>query len=295
MIFVDGVGIGKKDLSNNPFFKYGNKTFQTFFKDIPYNKKPVLKGNYAYLFPSDPILGVEGLPQSGTGQTSIFCGVNAPNIIGKHFGPYPYSTLVPYIKEHNIFRSFKENDYETAFANAYPQRFFDYINEGHKRLSVTTMSCIMTDIKLNRYEELLAGNAVSAEMTNEKWKNNLGYEIPVITGKTAAENLLRISGKNKFTLYEFFLTDYFGHGRYADEMEHYYSVFDEFLYTIFANLDYSNTTLLICSDHGNFEDLSTRTHTLNPSITITAGKYAKYLFENIKNISHIKHAITSLI
>jgi len=295
MIFVDGVGIGKKDIANNPFFKYGFKTFETFFKDIPYNKKPVLKGSNLYLFPSDPLLGVEGLPQSGTGQTSIFCGVNAPNIIGKHFGPYPYSTLVPYIKDRNIFKFFIDNDYETAFANAYPQRFFDYINEGHKRLSVTTMSCILTDIKLNKYDELLKGNALSAEITNEKWKNNLEYDIPVITGQQAAKNLLNLSSKNKFTLYEFFLTDYFGHGRYADEVEHYYNVFDDFLFTILAELDYNNTTLVICSDHGNFEDMSIKTHTLNPSLTITAGKFAKNLYENIKNISHIKHSITSLI
>lgn len=295
VIFIDGVGIGKKDPINNPFFKYGFKTFEKFFRGIPYNEKQVLFGNRSYLFPSDPLLGIEGLPQSGTGQTSIFCGINAPKIIGKHFGPYPYSTLIPYIKEQNIFKYFKDNNYETAFANAYPKQFFDYINEGHKRLSVTTLSCILTDIKLNRYEELKSNKALSMEITNEKWKNNLNYDIPIIEPTLAAQNLLSLSQKNKFTLFEYFLTDYFGHGRYPDVVEHYHNILDEFLYYIMSNLDYDKTTLLICSDHGNFEDMSIKTHTLNPCLTISAGKYAKNLFENIKDISQIKQSITCLI
>ncbi|MEJ2103946.1 MAG: hypothetical protein P8X47_05135 [Ignavibacteriaceae bacterium] len=35
MVFIDGVGIGKNDELNNPFFKYGFKTFQNIFGAIP--------------------------------------------------------------------------------------------------------------------------------------------------------------------------------------------------------------------------------------------------------------------
>jgi len=106
MIFIDGVGIGNKDYSSNPFFKYGFKTFEKFFGGIPSLQNSKLETDNRFLFPVDACLGVEGLPQSGTGQTSIFCGINAPRIIGQHFGPYPYSTLVPIIKEKNIFKYF---------------------------------------------------------------------------------------------------------------------------------------------------------------------------------------------
>ncbi|MEO8231269.1 MAG: metalloenzyme, partial [Ignavibacteriota bacterium] len=62
MIFIDGVGIGKKDYEFNPFFKYGFETFEKIFGEIPYLENQYLNKNEIYLFPSDARLGVEGLP-----------------------------------------------------------------------------------------------------------------------------------------------------------------------------------------------------------------------------------------
>ena len=47
-------------------------------------------------------------------------------------------------------------------------------------------------------------------------------------------------------------------------------------------------TLLICSDHGNLEDISVKMHTRNPALTIAAGKYGEYLYHSIKDLSDIK-------
>jgi bisphosphoglycerate-independent phosphoglycerate mutase (AlkP superfamily) len=56
-------------------------------------------------------------------------------------------------------------------------------------------------------------------------------------------------------------------------------------------MNQSELTLIICSDHGNFEDLSVKTHTLNPALTITAGKYARNLAEGIQDLTDIKPTI----
>jgi bisphosphoglycerate-independent phosphoglycerate mutase (AlkP superfamily) len=53
-------------------------------------------------------------------------------------------------------------------------------------------------------------------------------------------------------------------------------------------------TLVICSDHGNFEDISVKMHTLNPAIGMTAGKDAEYLAKRIKKLYDIKPAIMEL-
>jgi bisphosphoglycerate-independent phosphoglycerate mutase (AlkP superfamily) len=66
---------------------------------------------------------------------------------------------------------------------------------------------------------------------------------------------------------------------------------DEFLLTLLNELNKNKITLIICSDHGNLEDLSTKTHTRNPALTITAGKNAKEIFNTVKDISQIKSAI----
>jgi 2,3-bisphosphoglycerate-independent phosphoglycerate mutase len=291
LIFIDGVGIGKEDYEFNPFFKYNFKTFTNIFGKIPSLKNQVLIKDDIFLFPSDARLGIDGLPQSGTGQTSIFCGVNAAKIIGKHFGPYPYSTLIPIISEKNIFKYYLSKNKKTFFANAYPKVFFDYIKSGKSRFSVTTLSCKMNGMRFNTVTNVRKGKALTAEITNERWNTKLEYNLPIIKPKTAANRLLKIASQNSFTAYEYFLTDHIGHGRYDGEIDKTINIIDEFLYSIITELDKKNLTLVICSDHGNFEDLSIKTHTLNPSITITAGKHAESLFDEIKNISQIKPAI----
>lgn len=291
MIFIDGVGIGKEDYEHNPFFNYGFKTFSQLFGSIPSANQPVLQKEDRFLFPADARLGIEGFPQSGTGQTSIFCGVNAAKLIGKHFGPYPYSTLVPVIKEKNIFLHFMKKKQKVSFANAYPKVFFDYINSGKQRLSVTSLSCRLNGMRLNNVTDVRKGRALTSEITNERWNIKLNYNLPVLKPETAARRLLRIASQNKFTLFEYFLTDHIGHGRYDGKTESTLIILDNFLYTVLSEMDNKNFSLIICSDHGNFEDLSVKTHTLNPALTISAGKYAERFYKEIKNISHIKDAI----
>src|SRR3989339_833893 len=290
MIFMDGVGIGKKDYEYNPFFKYGFRTFSKIFGDIPHLDKQKLKGNNAFLFPVDASMGIPEIPLSGTGQTSIFCGINAPKLIGQHFGPYPYSTLVPIIKEKNIFRSFMQRRKKVHFVNAYPKQFFDYVNSGRRRLSVTTLSCIMNGMRLNNISDIHKGKALAADINNRHFVEKMNYKLKVITAETAADRLIRIGSKNHFTLFEIFHTDHLGHGRNSEWLEYTTGILDRFLFHVITNLK-KNMTLVVCSDHGNFEDLSIKMHTLNPAIGITAGKNAELLSKKIKKLYDIKPAI----
>lgn len=291
MVFIDGVGIGKKDYQFNPFFKNGFKTFEKIFGDIPHLDNPRLSKNGSYIFPVDANLGVEGLPQSGTGQVSIFCGFNAPKFIGKHFGPFPYSTTIPVLAEQNIFKAFKDSNRSSYFANAYPQIFFDYLNSGKSRLSATSLSCKLSGIKLNDVNDLIKGDALTAEITNERWNKKLKYNLDLITPENAAERLINIASRNDFTLYEFFLTDHLGHGRIAEEFEKIYSNLDDFLHSLIVRTKDSDLSLIVCSDHGNFEDLSVKTHTTNPALTISAGRHAEKFANEIFDLTNIKPTI----
>lgn len=291
LLFLDGVGIGKKDYEWNPFFKFGFQTFQNLFGELPHLENRSLSNGKIFLSGVDASMGISGLPQSGTGQTSIFCGVKAPQIINQHFGPFPYSTLIPIIQEKNIFKYFLDNNEKVTFANAYPQVFFDYINSGKKRLSVTTLSCNLNGMHLNGLDDVVKGEALTAEITNARWNTKLGYNLPIISAEQAAKNLLNISNKNTFTAFEYFLTDHLGHGRYDEDTEATFKILDEFLFTIFTQFDKEKLSIILCSDHGNVEDLSVKTHTTNPSLLITAGQNAKIVSENIKDLSDIKHSI----
>ena len=291
MVFLDGVGIGKKDFQFNPFFKFGFKAFDKIFGEMPSLENPKLANDDIYLFPCDATLGVPGLPQSGTGQTSLFCGFNAPKFVGKHFGPYPYSTTIPLLEEKNILVRYKKLNKRSYFANAYPEAFFKYINSGRSRLGVTAMTCKVAGIKFNSFEEVRDGNALTAEMTNERWNKKLGYNLPFIDPETAARKLINIAASNDFTLYEYYLTDHIGHQRLGEEFEKIFDEVDRFLLTLMTELDHSLMTLIICSDHGNLEDLSTKTHTLNPALMITAGKFSKEISYSIQDLSDVTPVI----
>jgi hypothetical protein len=291
MVFLDGVGIGKNDSASNPFFKYEFKSFTKIFGKVPSLDAQYINREGVYLFPTDAKLGVSGLPQSGTGQTSLLCGINAPALINKHFGPFPYSTLIPIIKEKNIFAHLKSLDKKVFFANAYPKIFFDYITSGKTRLSTTSLSCRLSGVRLNNVTDVRKAYALTAEITGERWNKKLGYKLPVIKPAAAARRLLKIASQNDFTLYEYFLTDHLGHGRIADEFDNIVTTLDEFLFTLISNIEQKEMTMIICSDHGNFEDISVKTHTLNPALTITAGYNADKLAGFIKNISQFKSAI----
>ncbi len=291
MIFLDGVGIGQKDYQSNPFFKFGSKMFENIFGEIPSIEKSKLERNGIYLFPSDARMGISGLPQSGTGQVSIFCGINAPEFVGKHFGPFPYSTTIPIIAENNILKYFKDENKIAYFANAYPKVFFEYINSGKSRLNTTALCCKLSDIRLNTVDEVINEKALTAEITNERWNKRLNYNLKEIRPGEGARRLINIALQNDFTLYEYFLTDHLGHGRIQDEFDSIYNTIDEFLFAILNEINSDKMTLIICSDHGNFEDLSVKTHTLNPALTITAGINAREIAETIIDLSDIKPSI----
>jgi hypothetical protein len=294
LLFIDGVGIGKKDSEFNPFFKYDFRTFAELFGAVPSLNNPIIKIKNGFIFPVDARMGIEGFPQSGTGQTSIFCGINAPEFVGKHFGPYPYSTLIPVIKEKNIFIEFIRRNKTVFFMNAYPKVFFDYINSGKSRLSVTSLSSSLSELKFNSVSDIRQGRAITAEITNERWNSKLGYKLPILKPSVAAKRLLRAASRNDLVVYEYFLTDHLGHGRYEGNLEKTLNILDEFLLTIFTEADPNKYTILLCSDHGNFEDLSIKTHTLNPALTISYGKNASYLFQRIKDLSDIKDSLLEI-
>ncbi len=295
MIFLDGVGIGKNNPEKNPFVKFKYDFFDEYFGGFPTKGKAKKENKYFSMFPVNATLGLPGLPQSGTGQTSIFCGVNAAKIIGQHFGPYPYSTLKPIIKEKNIFQTLLEQEHRVNFANAYPQRFFDYIETGRKSLSVTTLSYMNANQRLRGIEDVLEKKAITAEITNQIWNEKLGYSLPLVSPQEAGKIFYELGKTYHFNLFEYFLTDHAGHSQDFNFAYHVIRNFDGFMEGILSNFDYKKNLLLVISDHGNIEDLSVKTHTRNSAIGIAVGKHHHGFAYRIKSLKNVKRNIVSYI
>ena len=272
MLFLDGVGIGRRDPDVNALIAAHLPSLRSLLGgEIPTLDRRGVTASPAVAFPLDATLGIPGLPQSGTGQAALFAGVNASRIAGKHFGPYPYSTLRPIIARQNIFKRCLDAGFTTCFANAFPKRFFDYMKHHGSRLSVTTLSCTQTGIPLLQGADLVAGHAVSADITNEGWKN-LGHpDIEVLKPAEAGRRLAKISAHHDFVLFEYWKTDYAGPSRDMKEAIRVLERFDAMLGGILDALDSTRTLLLITSDHGNIEDMSVKTHTRHPVPLILYG------------------------
>lgn len=283
MLFLDGVGLGTPDSSVNPFFAVRLPAFESLCGGmIPSLDNPSLGNTDATLVPLDANLGVDGLPQSGTGQTALFTGENSARLIGKHFGPYPYSTLRPVIAEKNIFTQLLDQSLRVCFANAYPQKFFDYFDSRQTRLTVTTLSCHYARIPLRRFEELRAGVGISADITNAGWPR-MGYDISPIPPAEAGRRLVRLTREFDFVLFEYWRTDKAGHSESMDEAIDALVPLDGMLEGILDSLDTRDTLLLITSDHGNIEDIATKVHTRNPVPAILYGAGHESAAESLRS------------
>lgn len=291
MIFVDGLGVGKNNPEINPLVRFKLDFFSEFFGKFPTLKNSRIENKYFTIRPINATMGVEGLPQSGTGQTAIFCGFNASKFIGKHFGPYPYSTLKPIIQQKNIFIELEKRNLKTYFSNAYPQKFFDYLNNGRRTLSVTTFSYLSANKKLNDVNALLNQKAITAEIRNDIWNTKLGYQLPLIEPQKAGKIFYEISQDYHFNLFEYFLTDYAGHSRDFDYAYDVLSRLDGFLEGIISEMNFNKDLLILVSDHGNLEDLSVKGHTRNPAVGIFVGRKHKEFAEKIKVLYQIKNKI----
>jgi len=296
MLFLDGVGIGRADPEVNPFFAAQLPQLRKLLGgDLPHLSQKSIHSKAASVVPLNATLSVAGLPQSGTGQTTLFTGVNAARVIGKHFGPYPYSTLRPLIVEKNIFRMLSGIGKKVCYANAYPQRYFDHLAEHRNRITVMPMAWMAAGFRLNDFEALRTGKALSADITGEGWvKRGFGV-VPVITPRQAGHRLVSILENHDFLLYDYYLTDHAGHDQSMKQAVGILETLDEFIGGIAEGMDRKRMLLLVTSDHGNMEDLSTKTHTRNPVPLIAVGAKKDDLALKPKNLTHMMPAILEIM
>src|SRR6185503_12212593 len=114
LFFIDGLGIGTRG-PHNPLDNLPNAAPLAVFQNETADR--FLDG---MVVPTDPRLGIEGRPQSASGQTTILTGVNAPAAVGYHKQGFPNKALLEIIEQHSIFRQLNSAGVAPiTFANAY--------------------------------------------------------------------------------------------------------------------------------------------------------------------------------
>src|SRR5258706_8179569 len=158
MLFLDGVGIGTKDSASNPFFVAPLVALRRLLGgDLPYVEAAYREAPGVSMVPLDATLGLPGLPQSGTGQVALLTGANAAHTIGRHFGPFPYSTLKPLLQARNIFTRLKNSGKTGLYANGFPKLYFDHMKPRNGRMTAIPLSWTMAGHALHHSDALATG------------------------------------------------------------------------------------------------------------------------------------------
>ncbi len=282
------MGIGDDDPEKNPFTNASLPTLRGLLGGhIPTLRHPTLGGSGAVSFPLDANLGVDGIPQSGTGQSALLTGRNTARIHGRHFGPWIPVGLRPLVEEESVLRVAQDSGRVVCFANAYP-RGWPGARHG-RRVAGPPLAAKGAGL-MNRHEDDLgAGRAVSSEIVNDGWRNHLGHHaLPEVTAEDAGGNLAAIAADAELTLYAHYATDTAGHRGGMEGSVAALERVDRFIAGVLAGLS-ADVTLLVASDHGNIEDV-TGGHTRNPALGLAVGA-ASHGFSDSRSLLDVAPAV----
>lgn len=295
LVFIDGLGLGEDNPEKNPLSRFHSSFFNT---DMPPAVGQLIcrewQGQRYFLIPTDATLDVPGLPQSATGQTAIFTGVNAAKAVGRHVQAFPGPQLIKIITEQGIVTQLRQKGFQATSANMYTSNYLELVAQRKRRHSVTTQVILTGGLSLRSLPEMLCGQALSQDLTNEMLPQFGVQGTPVISPATAAARLIRIASEQHFTMFEYFQTDFCGHARDWTRAEQIAGLLEDFIGALFS-LAAEDMLILVTSDHGNFEDFSVKTHTLNPVPTLAFGSQAEEAGRLIRSLTDIAPAIVSLL
>ncbi len=278
ILFTDGVGVGPRDPVSNPLTQA-----QYLLSQFADGSGTTLPGGGAR-HDVDTTFGVAGRPQSASNQTAIFTGRPAPSLLGRHVLGYPNEPLRGLLAAHSIVRKVTEAGRSATFANSYPAAYLDAL--GLRRRPSEGADILIPPRFLRRLKasaSTLAMSAGGVELrTLDDARNDEGLThdvdgssamrrrlvVPLRSPEQAAAIFWKLSAD--LTLFEHYLADEAGHAQDLALAQKALATFDAFARAVIDHRP-ADCQVLICSDHGNVEDLSTRGHTRNPVAVLSFG------------------------
>ncbi len=259
LIMIDGLGIGEES-PENPLTAFSPRVLRFFRGQL--GPLPA----QGAIFETRVEGGIDGRPQSATNHTSLFTGLNAPQLLGRHLSGFPNQTLREILGRHSIFRQLLDLGLRPTFANCYRPTFFQ---QRPRWVSASTVMAETAGLRLRTLVDLAAGHSVYMDITNSHLREQ-GYDIGLLSQSQAAQNLVSLVDRFDFVFYEYFLTDVAGHRGSLEDALLILRTLDDFLEATVERLP-AGTSLLVTSDHGNLEKLDQRQHTHNPVATMVWG------------------------
>lgn len=275
-LFLDGIGLGADDPLHNPFAVANTPNMRSLSNGLRWLASTGFQqSERASFIPTDARLGVAGRPQSGTGQAALLTGLNVPKRLGRHYGPKPDAATRSIINEHSLFLRLRRGGRSARLLTAYPPRLQRDWQRGKTLRSSIQLADFVANGAHFGIDDIRQQRALTAEWTTEGWRRHLRLgDLPDYSAEAAGRLLAKLSGHYDFAFHSHWMTDRIGHrGMLAQGVE-LLERFDALLGGLLAAWDDAAGLIVITSDHGNMEDLSTRRHTLNAVPTVVVGARA---------------------
>ncbi len=297
IFFIDGVGMGSADPEVNPFVTANLPNMNNLLGDGWFLADGGRRTTHrASLIPTDACLGVEGRPQSATGQAVILTGRNVSAAIGEHYGPKPNQPVRDELAKGSLFSETVAAGGKTALLSPYPQGYFDAINSGKRLYSSVPQAVVNAGVPLYGADELMAGRAVSPAFTGEVWRTMLNYtDAPLYSLHEAGLKLAQLAADYRFSFFEHWPSDRLGHRGPLSEAKTHLETLDQVYGGLLEGWDDENGLLIITSDHGNIEDKTHRNHTKNDVATILVGQGHAELAEQIHDLTDIAKVVNRFL
>ena len=295
-LFLDGVGLDEAG-PFNPLTPY-EADGQTV-EPMPYLAGrlgrsllagPSIEQPGLLLKPVDASLGVPGRPQSATGQTALYTGRNAPAFLGRHLTGFANGSLRILLEESGLFKQVQAVGGRATSANLYTPGYFQAIAERKLRYSVGSLLSLTADVPFRMPADYERGRAIFWDITNAHGAGH-DFQPPPLDPQEAGKRLARLAADYDVTLFECYLTDFAGHRQDRPTALIVLAEVDGLIQGVLETMN-ADTTLVICSDHGNLENLATRLHTLNPVPLLVFGPAASS-FATVTDIMGLTPAIVS--
>lgn len=270
ILFIDGVGVGRDDASINPLA--GQPWLLSQFDSGAGVALPA----GGRRFDVDATFGIAGRPQSASSQTAIYTGMPAPQLVGRHVMGFPTPDLVALLNEKGLAARAARAGQRFELINGYPVVYLEALGlphtggpaedfalaprfRRHLKPAAATRLVAGAGLKLKTSHDVVGGRALSHDIDGAHAQKRMP-RIPRRSSEEAAAIFWSAAGD--ISLFDHSLADEAGHAQDFGAAREALATFDAFAREV-IRLRPRDAVVVICSDHGNVEDLSVRHHTLN--------------------------------
>jgi hypothetical protein len=297
LVFVDGIGFGEPG-AHDPFTDAPVEFL------APLGDPARAPPEQVYLASIDATLGHPGLPQSATGQATLYTGEDAIAVAGGHRSGWPSRSVQELIARRSILARARALGLRAGFLNAYDEeraarttRIVRGEEARPKRypISASSLAALAGGGELLIFRDARAGHAATFDLTGEVLRAR-GFDAPRMTIRDAARAVAAGAAQLDLALFEMFLTDTAGHAQDMAWARHEIARTERFLQELHAAIDPREQLVVVTSDHGNLENLSTRSHTRAPVPLLAYGaRAAEICASTVRDLRDVGPRVLSLL